>query len=556
MSSGQPVREPSARDRGSHVPEILVLLASVAVSFGYSAYTDHIWEDFFITFRHSENLAAGKGLVFQEGERVHGFTSPLGVLLPALCHLATGLRSYHAAIWAFRALSIAALAGSVLILLARCRREREGRRSLLWWALAAFLVLEVKSVGFSVNGMETGFLLLFLASAVALTASDRSGRWLPLGLAWAGLMWSRPDGCIPIAALCLGDLAFGPGPRKERFGVLLRAGAVTTAAYLPWILWAWAYYGTPIPHTIIAKRHLADASVSTLGPLLRYFDAGARVFLPIYHNLQDGVGWPRWLPAFCGACSAFAAGYWIVPVRDPWGRSCSLAYAAMVAYFACLNYAFPWYAPPALVLGLIALASGLPETFGLVARATRLGFIRHLAAVPLAAIGLVMLGTFALTTYEMRVQADVVEMGNRAKVGRWLRAHAKPGEVVYLECVGYIGYFSGARMADWPGLVTPSVVRIAREHGADFYSIVPLLKPDWIVLRPWEAGKMAERIPSFGDDYERVADFNAFPAMRLHFLPAWARPLAGGAPLPGIGYLSYDAHFVIYRRKAPTTGPQ
>jgi hypothetical protein len=165
-----------------------------------------------------------------------------------------------------------------------------------------------------------------------------------------------------------------------------------------------------------------------------------------------------------------------------------------------------------------------------------------------------MLGTFALTTYEMRVQSEVVEMGNRAKLGRWLRSHARPGEVVYLECVGYIGYFSGARMADWPGLVSPSVVRIAREEGADFYTVVPRLKPDWIVLRPWEAGEMARRIPSFGRDYEQAADFNASARLGRYSLPGWARPLAGGAPLPGIGYLSYDARFLVYRRKRAASG--
>ena len=51
------------------------------VPTAYTLYTNHIWEDFFITFRHSQNLCEGKGLVYNEGERVHGFTSPLGVLL-------------------------------------------------------------------------------------------------------------------------------------------------------------------------------------------------------------------------------------------------------------------------------------------------------------------------------------------------------------------------------------------------------------------------------------------------------------------------------------------
>src|SRR5947209_11944763 len=65
-------------------------LVAVALAIAYALATQHVWEDYFITFQHSRNLAEGRGLVYTPGERVHGFTSPMGVLLPALCYLATG----------------------------------------------------------------------------------------------------------------------------------------------------------------------------------------------------------------------------------------------------------------------------------------------------------------------------------------------------------------------------------------------------------------------------------------------------------------------------------
>lgn len=49
-------------------------VAALGVAGFYAIYTDHAWEDFFITFRFSRNLVEGKGLVYQPGERVHGFT--------------------------------------------------------------------------------------------------------------------------------------------------------------------------------------------------------------------------------------------------------------------------------------------------------------------------------------------------------------------------------------------------------------------------------------------------------------------------------------------------
>src|SRR6516162_11698817 len=97
-------------------PRRLVLLL-VAVCMGaplaYTLFTRHTWEDFYITYRFSRNLCAGQGLVYEPGRRVHGFTSPLGVLLPALAFEITGRDDM--ALDLFRAVSIAAFAAACLL---------------------------------------------------------------------------------------------------------------------------------------------------------------------------------------------------------------------------------------------------------------------------------------------------------------------------------------------------------------------------------------------------------------------------------------------------------
>src|SRR5262249_9424252 len=95
----------------------LMAVAGILVPFAYALYANHIWEDYFITFRHSQNLCEGKGLLYNPGERLHGFTSPLGTLVPALCYLATGQTSYLPAMWLYRVLSILAFAGGGVLLL-------------------------------------------------------------------------------------------------------------------------------------------------------------------------------------------------------------------------------------------------------------------------------------------------------------------------------------------------------------------------------------------------------------------------------------------------------
>ncbi|MGA3285463.1 MAG: hypothetical protein ABSD57_13530, partial [Verrucomicrobiota bacterium] len=73
--------------------EMLVAGAVLLVGLVFAACTQHVWEDYWITFRASRNLVTGHGLVFTPGERLHTFTSPLGVLLPAAFCWLTGNQS-------------------------------------------------------------------------------------------------------------------------------------------------------------------------------------------------------------------------------------------------------------------------------------------------------------------------------------------------------------------------------------------------------------------------------------------------------------------------------
>src|SRR5262245_5787107 len=94
--------------------QVFLLLFGIALA--YTCYTQHAWEDYYITYRASKNLATGNGLTFTVGERVHSFTSPLGTLLPALASLLTGNSSDAAALWIFRMMTISAYAGAGVLL--------------------------------------------------------------------------------------------------------------------------------------------------------------------------------------------------------------------------------------------------------------------------------------------------------------------------------------------------------------------------------------------------------------------------------------------------------
>ena len=129
---------------------------------------------------------------------------------------------------------------------------------------------------------------------------------------------------------------------------------------------------------------------------------------------------------------------------------------------------YPWYFPPIAFLGILVVSRGLPVA------AQRVTQHRAGAIVARCLQGVFMLGllaVFVLASYQIRVQQKVCEDGTRVPVGRWLKEHAGPKETIYLECLGYVGFFSEGRMLDYPGLASPEVVKLRKETGGAFIAV-------------------------------------------------------------------------------------
>jgi hypothetical protein len=512
---------------------MLFAAAAFAVPLLFALYTGHIWEDYFITFLHSQNLVDGHGLVYRAGERVHGFTSPLGTLLPALCYWVTGHSSYLPALWLFRVFSAAAFAGGGVLFLQALRAAGTGKYVCV--AFAVLYLLDVKAVDFSVNGMETGFMLLFLGWGVYLLARDELRHWPAVGLMWAGLMWTRPDGCVYIAALALAGLVFGPGRRRPRLAALAKAAAVCAVLYLPWFLWAWSYYGSPVPNTIRAKAaNLGDGyedwGHTLLVTLQRWPDRAADVFRPTYLGFG---GWDLLHKVLPQYLALFGLVYWLFPVNDRLGRQASFCFALLTLYLAFLHGAYPWYLPPVEVCGLLALTRGGVTYVRSLSPGRALPV--RLAGAALVLLAAFSLWTFGLTAWQMKVQQEEVEWGNRVPLAQWLKEHVGPGERVYTESLGYIGYFSGAKMLDYPGLASAEVMRESRRKPNNFFDVGLRLRPEWMVLRPGEAETMA-LYPEFSRHYKRAAPFEATDRLNQYSF------------IPGKGYVVTDATFTVYQR--------
>jgi hypothetical protein len=520
-------------------------LAFFLMPLGYALYTGHVWEDYFITFRYSRNLALGNGLVFEPGERVHGFTSPINVLVPALFDRLNGSRSYEFPLWAFRIVSAAAFAAAGLLLTRLMQRE-SGSRNSASVLFALLFLLDFKAVAFSANGQETAFVLLFLALGFVCTYRGPTECWTALAVSWAGLLWTRPDGCVYAAMLTLAGLLFGVTPARRQLPALAKAAALCTVLYLPWFLAAWVYYGTPVPHTVIAKA-IGPNNAPTGVPLVKWVlqgvvDVASYTSAPIYMNFG---GWPTWVAALCLVLGLFCAIYWAIPSADRLGRMASLVYllgCLYLSFYTATSYngfPFPWYLPPVNLFGIVVLARS-PAT--LIAKVGPTKAVRTAAAV--LEVGLVagMALIFLMGCRQIRIQQREIELGMRVPIGRWLAKNVAPTETVYCESLGYFGFFSQRHMLDWPGLVSPRVVQARRNGHNDFVSVIPVLMPDWVILRPHELVE-ADRKKVLLEHYKLANVFDVSAA------------LSDYASLPGISYLLLDQTFVIMKRKhEPNSG--
>ncbi len=529
-------------------------LLAFAIALGFAAYTDHVWEDYYITYRTSKNLATGNGLVYTEGERLHTFTSPLGVLLPAVASLLTFNSSDTAALWIFRVMCAAALGAAAMLLCAFAQARRYG--AIAATVLVGLLVTDSKIVDFSINGMETAWMMAFLAYAIWALYSRRTDGWRHLGLAWAGLMWTRPDSFIYIAALSAGVWLFNDprltGLRRSGWvASYLKAGLVTTAVYLPWFVFAWVYYGTPVPHTVTAKSMMNDPGGlwGILGAAKSFPFAGLEgrlaldsTFLPSYFDMG---GWPGWAVTLGRVVAWACALVWVLPFLARETRAFSFTFFFGQIYLWQYPYhPFPWYIPTttffaiAVLGGLFNQAEGfarrIAKTYGDYALGRRMRF--HLALAAAAVLGLSVAQLWAVAR-QAEAQQRLVETGNRKQIGVWLRENAAPGDTVFMEPLGYIGFFSGLKTFDFPGMSSPEMIAARHLFERDFPLLISWLEPTWVVVRPREIEHVIGRDRGIVEGmYREVTRFSVAEAVEA--LDVFGKP-----------YLKFDSEFVVLRRE-------
>ena len=430
-------------------------------------------DDCFITLRYADHFASGRGLVYNVGERVEGFSSPLWVLLASL----GAWLGVDGTLW----LKILGLAGLALLVgvAAMYLTRRHGVSPHMTGLALVALGSNSYVLSWALLGLETPLylaLLLALPLTLQATLEQPSSRHQALSaLTLVALAATRPEAPLFAFAIVLGVVFVHPSGSLRKRAV--RAGPTTFGAALCLGLLLVArrgYFGLWLPHTYYAKQG-NGLDPSRLAALV---DQGAT---PLELGLLlGGLGAALWLAlrrrdavplVVIGTNLAFASLViedWMPNQRHflPIWVLCTLAAAiGLDALVRRTENGSPWLLPP-VAAGLAGLVACGAYQFHVDSRFSSFDFRSHGQGrhwIREKSPRRWEDAWLALTRHvPPHVQAMSLErMGMIQQLFWVLEASSAPlQQSVYVgRDIGRVGYFAPVRVFDTDGLFTPDVVR-------------------------------------------------------------------------------------------------
>lgn len=406
-------------------------------------------DDAFITFRYVRNILAGVGFVYNAGERVMGTTTPLYTLVLAGLSALTGFRDFP-----WLALVVNALCDGLSAVVLYRLGQALSDSPWVGRGVALVFALSPMSVTFAVGGMETSVYILLLSLAFHWYVRNRPGASV---VCCALATLTRPDALLAVLPL-FGYLTLRRGGR-----VPWREGGVYLLIMAPWLLFATGYFGSPLTNSIVAKAGAYRLGrYDGLVRLLQHFS------VPFFeHRVFEPLGWgPQWrVVGLVLYPTLYLIGAWGLVSRE--GRAWPLV-LYVPCYFAAFSYANPlifrWYLAPPLPFYFLCILHGVWSVVRDVGQAVG----RPRASRVVFALSLLVPLVLELNAYQLRPSTGPQRPAPRMafvgleehyhQVALALRDQVTSDTLIAAGDIGVLGYYTGARILDTVGLISPQTV--------------------------------------------------------------------------------------------------
>ncbi len=232
---------------------LLVVLITGCLFHVAAGYSDSTWEsghawgfdDAYISYRYAKNLATGHGLVFNEGERVEGYSNLLYTLMISPAFLV--LDDEHIYFFSIT-VNIVLISMAFLLFNSHVKATLCTRGALICAVLFALYPAIWAAVA---TGMETALVILLQigiwVTVERIVASERRRRPLALMSMCALSIFARADGFL-MPALAVAYLLVKSRRREAEY-----TATTILATIAVYFSWRYSYYGYFLPNTFYAK---------------------------------------------------------------------------------------------------------------------------------------------------------------------------------------------------------------------------------------------------------------------------------------------------------------
>ena len=463
-----------------HAPAFVLGVAALARTAAGVWLGFRPFDDTYITFRYSLNLASGHGFVYNVGEPVLGTTTPLWAMLLALC-AATGAPIEQAAL----AISLVCDAVSAFILFRLL--EILGFASGIPLAGALLFLGFFDYLSIARSGMESSFFVFLVLGSLASIASRR----FVVAAVFAGLAaLTRPEGVLLLALLPAALWYYRASLLAREAGMALTLLLVIVAS---WAVYALRTFGSVVPQSVVAKSAMfkdpALAQFSWNNIALFFFRGqyGGGIFSRTRIQLMSVIS----LTAIVGAG-------WLI--RNLWReRERAIPPLALLLFFPSayvagmtLSHAFtffPWYYAPIypFLAALVPIGTAAVKQ----RRATVVMFVTA-----------VLIAAQVMAAIVVKIPADRTF---------WVDGYFEVSEGVPRDAsirvaapeIGAVGWrVWPAAILDMEGLVTPEALAVRPE------TYLKLKRPEYLIVRTDNAATLLRNLqadPWFAGTYDAVA---------------------------------------------------